>query len=1000
MNGLFLFAVILCCAPLSAATAERPAEETWTLARYSTDGQVLARHTGFGRISDIAADGSGLLVAEELRHTISLVGPNGDVLRRIPVRRPRCVQRLGADRFLVCQAHPLRIVEVDGAGTVFWKLAAPVSDATAALRLPDGNTAVVHADARSSAVRIYDALGASLWAATAHLDRPRGLALLPGGEVVTSAWNRPLLVRFRPYGDEVHTIEAARRTESVSVAPGGGLVSVSSEAQVVEAWDAAGGLAWRFATLYPPHDAEVAADGSVWVSLFEAPDAACPNAARAAARSTRPLAGYLRWLFLGTGSAALLLLAVRGVELRRRSEERAAPAAERPVAPPPRSRRIEIACYVVAIVVLGTAAAVNHARTGLAEPGTYAALIVPAGLALARLRAKMPPDPNDFPARLAALTPMPAPTAAMWSAWAGGAALVFAALGGVHQKAGNWVVAPWSAGIVLLVAGALERRPALRLPRPRTVVLCGIVLAAVLAVRLHRLEDVPADIHHDSAQAAVQAMRVLDGTESGLFGNAAGEIPVLGFLWRAVWIGASGRSIAGVRFPSVVSSVLAIALTFVLVRRLYGTPAALVVVALLGFDKTFLHFSRIPSTYVDPVPFHAAAILGLVVGLESGRYAWFALAGLAAGYGTLTYHSGRVIPLLITLLGFAVLLRFPRTIRVRWPGILLAAAIAFAVVGPQALLYVEGRANPLGRVDQFPWVREGGVDPAALGDTIARGVPRVLGSFWKIRDSSTQYGGPVAFFPPIAALLGIGVVAAIARPLALREVWVVLWGATVLFVGGVLTVDPPFWPRLVMALVPAMIVVAAATAAIVRGTGIAAGSSAGRVAAAVVGALLSWNALSELAAYSRYDRGIEAGATLPTRRSARPQTIMGRDLQRFGGRAQVYIVARRPIDHSCNHPAMQYFATDTDVHDARDIRRYLPFRGRRTFVVYVLPEVSEAVSAVLEVHSYAERREFHDGLGRHVFTRLVIHRLDPTLRGHKSARSGGFVLDAGVRPSL
>ena len=450
--------------------------------------------------------------------------------------------------------------------------------------------------------------------------------------------------------------------------------------------------------------------------------------------------------------------------------------------------------------MLGAAAATYHAHAGLPHFLLYAALIVPAGLALARLRSTMPPDSRDLSARWLRMEPMASPTRRMRDSWRAGIALVIIALVGVYERSGDWVVGAWSAGLVLLAGGALERPRRIARPSLPAVVGAVVVCAALLFVHAYRLEDVPAQMHHDSAQAALQAIRLVDGDEPGMFRNAVGEIPLLGFLWRACSIAATGRSVAGVRFPSVAGSLVAIAIAFFLARRLFGQATALVTVALLGVDRTFLHFSRISSTYMDPVPLQLAAILGLVAGLESGRYGWFALAGLAAGFGALSYHSGRIIPPLVALLGGVLLLAFPRAIRTRWRGIALGAVMLFAAVGPQLLVYGTGRANPLGRIEQFPWIREGHLDAGALVQTIANGVPRTFGSFWGVPDSSTQYGGTVAFFPPIAALLGIGAVAAIARPLPVTQIWVLLWAATILFSGGVLTRDPPFWPRLVTAL--------------------------------------------------------------------------------------------------------------------------------------------------------------------------------------------------------
>jgi len=73
---------------------------------------------------------------------------------------------------------------------------------------------------------------------------------------------------------------------------------------------------------------------------------------------------------------------------------------------------------------------------------------------------------------------------------------------------------------------------------------------------------------------------------------------------------------------------------------------------------------------------------------------------------------------------------------------------------------------------------------------------------------------------------------------------------------------------------------------------------------------------------------------------------------------------------------MRYFAADTDVRDARDITRYLPFRENRPVVVYVVPQSNEAIATLLSAYPGAERRDFQNNLGALVFTRFVIPRVD------------------------
>jgi hypothetical protein len=259
-------------------------------------------------------------------------------------------------------------------------------------------------------------------------------------------------------------------------------------------------------------------------------------------------------------------------------------------------------------------------------------------------------------------------------------------------------------------------------------------------------------------------------------------------------------------------------------------------------------------------------------------------------------------------------------------------------------------------------------------ETLQRGLPRVFGSFWFWGDSSTQYGGRVSFFPPVAAFLGMAVVAALLRFWDLRRIWMVAWGSLILFVGGVLTIDPPFWPRLVLALIPASIVAATAIASVYRGAIAVAGRLGAVIGGAAILALVVLNGADQIESYRYWVQGMARGAQAPGRATEWVQSIMGRDIQTWGQDAMMYIVAPNHIEHSCSHPTMSYYAYDGDVQDARDIGEYIPFQDPRTTVVYVLASMEDAMARLREAYPQAEEKPFQDNLRRHVFTRFVITR--------------------------
>ena len=239
----------------------------YMLVRYTTGGVALQRYTGFDRITDITLyDDTTILVAEPERNVISAVTLDGEIVWTMPVRRPRCIQVLDRDRFLVCQDHPASIVEIDRAGTVYWEITEPLVDAAGAARLPDGNTAVVEGRNSHHAMHVISPDGTILWTGTEQLRHPRGLALLPTGELATSGFDTQHLVIFHPFSDKVRLIRFWGHPGQPSATKDGELLAATAEQQLVSAWDRTGAQTWVFSTLYPPYDVERLPDGTVLVS--------------------------------------------------------------------------------------------------------------------------------------------------------------------------------------------------------------------------------------------------------------------------------------------------------------------------------------------------------------------------------------------------------------------------------------------------------------------------------------------------------------------------------------------------------------------------------------------------------------------------------------------------------------------------------------------------------------------------------------------------------------
>ena len=99
-------------------------------------------------------------------------------------------------------------------------------------------------------------------------------------------------------------------------------------------------------------------------------------------------------------------------------------------------------------------------------------------------------------------------------------------------------------------------------------------------------------------------------------------------------------------------------------------------------------------------------------------------------------------------------------------------------------------------------------------------------------------------------------VAALLRPGDIRGPLVVLWAAAVLVIGGALTINPPFWPRIVIAFVPAAIAIAASVTWLSRALRLALGRPGTAVALAATAGLLAFTSEGQLRYLANYYRGM------------------------------------------------------------------------------------------------------------------------------------------------
>jgi 4-amino-4-deoxy-L-arabinose transferase-like glycosyltransferase len=344
------------------------------------------------------------------------------------------------------------------------------------------------------------------------------------------------------------------------------------------------------------------------------------------------------------------------------------------------------------------------------------------------------------------------------------------------------------------------------------------LLAAALELRLPGLTDQPYVVHGDEAACGLEAMRWLNGGVPSLISTGWYGLPVAGYGIPALVMRVAGANLFGLRLSSVLLGVASIALLYALTREFAGRRVAFVAAALLTITHIFIHFSRMGIHYIH-APFVVLLTLWLLVrSLRANNVLAAMLAGVGLSLAMQVYFSARILFLIFPLFLLGVLLLSRQLLKGRvlvlgW--LVLSFLVSFGPMGIYFLQHLDAlnaRSNQVLILNLTPDMRAHLVSQFGTADfkTVLlhqlAAVPLLAGG---LTDQSFQYGPLYPMFDAlVAALVTVGFFYALLhlrRPLCLL---LIIWVGCTVIVGGVLTIDMPWWPRLLV-MVPALCLLAA-----------------------------------------------------------------------------------------------------------------------------------------------------------------------------------------------
>jgi 4-amino-4-deoxy-L-arabinose transferase-like glycosyltransferase len=349
------------------------------------------------------------------------------------------------------------------------------------------------------------------------------------------------------------------------------------------------------------------------------------------------------------------------------------------------------------------------------------------------------------------------------------------------------------------------------------LLLVVLVLGALL-LRLPNLTSLPYVVHGDEASNGEQALLWLNGDVPSLLSVGWYGLSMAGYGLPALVMRFAGADLYGLRLSSVLIGVLSIVLLYALAREVAGRRVAFVAAGLMAVANSHIQWSRMGIHYI-----HAPAVIlftlwMLVRALRRNSATAAIAAGVGLSLALQVYFSARIVFALIPLFLLGLLALNRRALKGRVGVLGWLALGAFVACGPlvayvltdtsalvgraQAVLILNGTTYMQGHLhDLF-----GTDDFGTIFKWQLAAVPLLLSG---LADQSEQYGPHYAMEDPlVAGLMLVGFWLAVLSPRRPLHLLLALWVLGTVILGGVLTIDMPWWPRL-LAMLPALCLLAA-----------------------------------------------------------------------------------------------------------------------------------------------------------------------------------------------
>lgn len=494
-----------------------------------------------------------------------------------------------------------------------------------------------------------------------------------------------------------------------------------------------------------------------------------------------------------------------------------------------------------------------------------------------------------------------------------------------------------------------------------------LIVGVAFILRYIYLTDLPFHADNDVAIMGYFTRELVTTNDHTWVGMSASAHQYSEHQLLAVGMRLFGTGHYGLVILSVLAGTATVGVVHFIGRICFNRWVGLIAATLLAFNHVHIHFSRILFGPITTL-FLALACLFALHGIRRSSPASFALAGVATGAGLLGYYSGRVgiVVLGVVLLGYLCGRHGPAFLtRLRYVALSLAGTAA--AFGPNVVYAAthlndyNGRGNAVILWNAGAWQHASATYGGGWDTVLFEQTRRTLLAPFFYPDSGSICHLTEPMLGSLAAFLFVlGLGYSLRRWREVGNLYLLAWLGLTFLCGGILTIDPPFWPHLNVAL-PAMSLLGAIGAERFARLFVSEGRplTAFAVPGAVATALLLSGVQNFIVYFDFANRHVSA------------RVLAMREIQDLESYYRVVLVSSNT---RWDHAAFQFFCPDTegsDISPAEFLARPLELAKPTAFFLFrdAPPECKKLLQ---QRFPYALHEDVKDGWGTYTFTLIRV----------------------------